>query len=302
MKLGVALAQTDWPDQASTWSFSEMAEYGTRAERAGFDSAWCNDHFFLQFGDGPRRLALPDPMVLLSYLAGRTERLELGTLVVGAPFRSVAQLAREARTLHDVSGGRFILGLGAGWHTPELEAVGAPTSYLVSRFEEYVEALVALLRGGPVDYDGRYVRLRGAEVSGHGSPPIWIGGSGARVLALAARLADGCNLAAPFERFGELLAEIRRGEAAAGRPEGSVTPSGGASVLLVDEQEGERLLREHPPQRGSVAVGVDGLRRVVEEYRAAGCEHLILHFSGAIWSSYGPEQLDLASEALALRR
>ena len=91
-----------------------------------------------------------------------------------------------------------------------------------------------------------------------------------------------------------------REEAAASRAEGSVTASAGASVLLVDEQEGERLLREHPPRMGSVAIGAAGLRRVVEQYRAAGCEHLILHFSGAIWSSYGPEQLDLAGDVLGL--
>jgi alkanesulfonate monooxygenase SsuD/methylene tetrahydromethanopterin reductase-like flavin-dependent oxidoreductase (luciferase family) len=302
MRLGVALAQTDWPDAGSTWSFGQMAEYGIRAERAGFDSAWCNDHVFLQFGDAPRRLALPDPMVLLSYLAGRTERIELGTLVIGAPFRSPVQLAREARTLHDVSSGRFVLGLGAGWHEPELEAIGAPTDRLVSRFEEYAEALIALLRGdGPVDYDGRYVRLRGAQVSGEGSPPIWIGASGPRMLALTGRLADGWNMPASLRSLAELLATVRREEAAAGRPEGSVVVSTGASVLLVDEEEGERLLAEHPPRAGSsVAVGADGLRQVVERHGAAGCDHLILHFSGAIWSSYGPEQLDLASEALSL--
>jgi alkanesulfonate monooxygenase SsuD/methylene tetrahydromethanopterin reductase-like flavin-dependent oxidoreductase (luciferase family) len=302
MRLGVALAQTDWPDAGSTWSFRQMADYGVRAERAGFDAVWCNDHFFLQFGDGPRRLALPDPLVLLSHLAGRTERVQLGTLVVGAPFRSVAQLAREARTLHDLSGGRFILGLGAGWHQPELDAIDAPADHLVSRFEEYLEALVALLRGGPVDYEGRYFRLRGAEVSGEGSPPIWIGASGPRMLALTARLADGWNLGGASDRFEELLATIRREEAAAGRAEGSVVASAGASVLLVDEREGERLLREHPPRMGSVAVGADALRGVLERHRAAGCEHLILHFSGAIWSSYGPDQLDLASDALGLRR
>jgi alkanesulfonate monooxygenase SsuD/methylene tetrahydromethanopterin reductase-like flavin-dependent oxidoreductase (luciferase family) len=122
------------------------------------------------------------------------------------------------------------------------------------------------------------------------------------MLALTARLADGWNLGGPADRFEELLATIRREEAAAGRAEGSVAPSAGASVLLVDEPEGERLLREHPPRMGSVAVGADALRRVIERHRTAGCEHLILHFSGAIWSSYGPDQLDLASDALGLRR
>jgi alkanesulfonate monooxygenase SsuD/methylene tetrahydromethanopterin reductase-like flavin-dependent oxidoreductase (luciferase family) len=298
MKIGVALAQEDWP-KVRTWSLAEIVDFGVRAERAGFDSLWTNDHYFLELRGEPRRIGFPEPFALLSHLAARTERVELGTNVIGAPFRSPGQLARSAKTLAELSGGRFILGLGAGWHEPELESIGLPTDHLVSRFEEYLEALLALLRDGRVDYDGRYVRLRGAEVALDVSPPVWIGASKPRMLELTARHAAGWNAAASAEQFPELLAELRAAEAAAGRPEGSLAVSAGASALLVPRDEAERLFAERAPLRPP-AVGLDELRTVVDRFREQGCDHLILHFSGHIWSCYDVGQLELAAEALGL--
>src|SRR4051794_8924523 len=173
MKIGVALPRSDWPD-GRVWSFQEIVDYALRAEAAGYDSVWTNDHYFLEYA-GPRRPGGPEPMVLLSYLAGKTSRVELGTMVLCALFRDPGQLAREARALADLSDGRLILGIGAGWHGAELEAFGLPTDYLYSRFEEYVDALLPLLAGERVDHDGRYQTLRGAEVFGSAAPPVWIG-------------------------------------------------------------------------------------------------------------------------------
>ncbi len=299
MKIGIGLAQSSWPDVETTWSFTQIAEYGVRAEAVGFDSLWTNDHFFFDL-PGRARLAGPEPMTLLAYLAGRTNRAQLGTLVACGAFRSPGQLAREAKTLAELSGGRFILGLGAGWHQPEFDAFDIPFDRRVSRFEEYLEALIALLGNEPVDYDGRYVKLRKAEVAGRIAPPIWIGTAGPRMLELTGRYADGWNLAGPWEVFSERLGAVRRAEVAAGRQEGSVVASAGASALLVEEDEAERLLAGYQ-RMGHVAVGPNGLRALVEDHRAKGCGHLVLHFSGGIWSSYGLEQLDLAAEALGLK-
>ena len=297
MKIGVALAQSSWPD-GRVWSFAEIVDYAERADRLGFDSVWTNDHFFLELG-APRRPSGPEPMVLLAHLAARTERVQLGTLVLCAPFRDPGQLVRESKTLAELSGGRFILGLGCGWHEPEFQAFGIPSDHLVSRFEEYVEAVMALLRGGEADYDGRYVRLRRAEVSGGAVPPVWIAARGPRMLRITARHADGWNLPGPRDSLAEVLALLREEIAAAGRPEGAVVVSNAAIVLLDEPEEAGRLLAEHPGW-DTVAVGADGLRAVVDTQRAAGCDHLILHLSGTIWSSYGPEQLDLAADALGL--
>src|SRR5205814_4615212 len=91
-----------------------LTEDIVRFERLGYDSVWAADHLFVE-REG-RRGTGHDPLVLFAYAAARTSRIQLGTLVLGAPFRPVWQVAREAAALSDASGGRFVLGLGAGWH------------------------------------------------------------------------------------------------------------------------------------------------------------------------------------------
>lgn len=296
MKIGVALAQSSWPS-GEVWPLERIVEYGLRAERLGFQSLWTNDHAFLE-DTGSRRLLGGEPIVLLSYLAGRTSTVELGTLVLCARFRDPGQLAREAKTLAELSGGRFVLGLGAGWHAPELEAFGIPTDHAYSRFEEYLEALLPLLAGGRVDYDGRYFTLRGAEVAGSVAPPVWVAAGQPRSLELTGRVADGWNGAGPEPA--KLLAALREAEAAAGRDPGSVVASTGITALLAPEDEAQRLLAEHPPMFGPPAIGAEALRAAIEQRREAGYGHAILHLSGSIWSSYGEQQLELAAEALGL--
>jgi alkanesulfonate monooxygenase SsuD/methylene tetrahydromethanopterin reductase-like flavin-dependent oxidoreductase (luciferase family) len=297
MKLGVAIPQRSWPSQGN-YTYREATDYATRAEALGFDSVWISDHYFLDFG-GPRQRVGPEAMTALSFVAAATESIALGTMVLCAPLRPPGQLVREATTLDELSGGRFTLGLGAGWHAPEFEAFGIRFDSLYSRFEEYVEIVAALLAGGPVDYDGRFNTLVGGEVLGGSRPRLLVAGSGPRMLALAARLADAWSLPGSYERMPEMLETLRSGELAAGRPAGSVAPSCGAAALLVDRDAADRLLADQPPT-SPVAVGADGLRQLVWGIESAGADEVILHFSGAVWTSYGIEQLDLAAEALGL--
>jgi len=300
VKLGVALPVSSWPDEDDVWPVERVVEYGVRAERLGFDCLWANDHFWIELS-GRRRPTLPDPFVLLSHLAAKTTRVGLGTLVVCAPLRSPGQLAREAKALAALSGGRFVLGIGAGWHEPEFRAFGIPADRLVSRFEEYVEALRGLLGGGRVDYEGRYFELRDANVFGDTAPPVWIAAGKPRMLALTGKHADGWNGGGAPEDWGESLAAIHEAAAAAGRPADSVLASANCVALLGGRKDAERLLAEHPPPPMiKPVIGADALRELVDQWREARCDHLVLHFSGMIWSSYGMEQLDLAAEALGL--
>src|SRR5919201_6560985 len=96
VEIGVALPSASWPDEDDVWPVERVVEYGVRAERLGFDCLWANDHFWIELF-GPRRPADPEPFALLSYLAARTSRIQLGTLVLCAPFRSPGQVAREAK-------------------------------------------------------------------------------------------------------------------------------------------------------------------------------------------------------------
>jgi alkanesulfonate monooxygenase SsuD/methylene tetrahydromethanopterin reductase-like flavin-dependent oxidoreductase (luciferase family) len=189
--------------------------------------------------------------------------LRVGPLVLCNSFRHPGQLGREAIALADASGGRFILGLGAGWYRPEYEAFGFPFDHRVSRLEETVTVLRPLLRGDRVTYDGRYLSLRDASlVTTTDSPPLWIAAGGPRMMELTARHADGWNVAwygPDTEPFHASLGELRAAMSAVGRPAGEIEVSVGLFVLP-DPAAG--------PEDGRAIVG--DAEHVAERIRAYG--------------------------------
>lgn len=260
-----------------------LTEDIVRFERLGYDSVWAADHLFIE-RNGERR-ASHDPLVLFSYAAARTQRIRLGSLVLGAPFRPVWQVAREAVALSDASEGRFVLGLGAGWHQPEFDAFDMPFDHLVSRLESQVTALQRhLFAGGRHTYEDRYVTLRDAETLATAPPPpVWIAGKGPRMLRLTARLADGWNVAwggADPDWMTGTLDTLRRELDAAGRDPATFTTSAAISI---------------PPgsDEGQIA-------EAARAYERTGIDLLILGF----WTGPGgqpyPEGPELAAGALGL--
>jgi probable F420-dependent oxidoreductase len=183
-----------WSGRGPRWA--ELAALARRAEAVGFDSFWLPDHLLFRF-DGVHPQGGWDAWSLLAALAATTERLELGPLVACSSFRNPALLAKMADTIDEISGGRLILGLGAGWHRPEYDAFGFPYDHRVSRFEEALQIVTALLRRGHVDFQGTYHSARDCELRPRGplpeGPPILVGGKGERMLRLAARYADAWN-------------------------------------------------------------------------------------------------------------
>jgi alkanesulfonate monooxygenase SsuD/methylene tetrahydromethanopterin reductase-like flavin-dependent oxidoreductase (luciferase family) len=254
-----------------------------RVEELGFDSAWVMDHALIETPAG--RVTGHDPMVLLAVAAARTRRIGLGTLIACTAFRPPGQLAREAATLADASAGRFVLGIGAGWHRPEFDALGYPFDHLVSRFEERVTAVRRLLAGERVTLQGRDFHLREAEtIATAPPPPIWIAGQGPRMLRLAARLADGWNLAWGGPDPGwlaEALAGLRRELAAAGRERATFTISAGISWVP------------------GLPAALPGALRA---YEAAGVDLAILSMAEEPLRRTRPERLEQAAEALARSR
>ena len=268
MKIGVTIPAFELASGRAR-SFAQMAEEAVAAEGLGYDSVWVMDHVFIDRG-AKRILGGPEPLTFLSHVAARTERIELGTLVLCAPFRPPAQLAREARTLQAASGGRFILGIGAGWHQPEFDAFGFPFDHLVSRFEEYVEVLTRLL-GDPADFEGRYQVLRQGEVFGDASPLPWIAAGGPRMLRLTGRLAGGWNGAwygPDPSLFRERLDGVEAALRAAGRERSELAASAGLLVLPGEEERPSAI--GGSPEQVADAIG---------RYREAGCDHAILNFS-----------------------
>ncbi|MCC6314380.1 MAG: LLM class flavin-dependent oxidoreductase, partial [Thermomicrobiales bacterium] len=183
-------------DGALRWA--DLAAMAHRAEEIGFDSFWLPDHLLFRFPDEPAH-APWECWSLLSALAATTNRLGIGSLVVCTGYRNPALLAKMADTVDEISGGRFTLGLGAGWHEPEFRAFGYPVDRPIDRFEEAVDLIRTLLREGRADHHGRYYDVREAELRPRGphpqGPPLLIGALAGkpRMLRLAATYADVWN-------------------------------------------------------------------------------------------------------------
>lgn len=194
--LKVGLFLTPMENHVSgTTRWQDLLAMATFAEEAGFDSLWLPDHLLVQWGwEGSQPEGVWEGFSLLAALAAVTSRIELGTLVACTAFRNPALLAKMADTIDEISNGRLILGLGAGWHEAEFRAFGYPFDHRVSRFEEAATIIHGLLKHGQIDFAGHYYQARDCELRPRGprsaGPPLLIGGSQPRMLGLAARFAD----------------------------------------------------------------------------------------------------------------
>lgn len=182
MKVGVQLPEVErevrWPELRA------MAEL---AERIGLDSTWVGDHLLYR-DDGLPARGPWEAWTLLAAIAAVTERVEIGPLVASASFHAPAMLAKKAATVDEVSGGRLILGLGAGWNRPDYDAFGFPYDHRVSRFEEAFAIVRDLLTTGSSDRRGTYYAVDRAELRPRGprpdGPPLMVGSIGERMLRI----------------------------------------------------------------------------------------------------------------------
>jgi alkanesulfonate monooxygenase SsuD/methylene tetrahydromethanopterin reductase-like flavin-dependent oxidoreductase (luciferase family) len=226
-------------------SWPDLLALARRAEACGFDSLWVPDHMLVSWQAHTR--GVWEGWSLLAALAATTERVELGSLVSPAVFRNPALLAKMADTVDEVSDGRLVLGLGAGWDASEYAAFGYPTDHRVDRFEEALQVVVPLLRTGRVDFEGRYYRVRGCELRPRGprptGPSILVGAKGPRMLRLAAPYADHWNVQGPLRQpadAGPLRAAGDAACAAVGRDPATLGRS--ASVVIdVSASPAERV-------------------------------------------------------------
>jgi probable F420-dependent oxidoreductase len=150
--------------------------FARRAEELGFDSLWITDHIVTAHRF--YRVGWLDSLMTLSHVAAITERVRLGTSILILPVRGPAVLAKEIATLHYLSGGRYVYGVGTGWYGPEFEACGVHKAERGGRTDEVLEATLALFQGPDVHYAGRYHRLDGVTVEPHldPPPPVWVAG------------------------------------------------------------------------------------------------------------------------------
>ena len=201
MRIGLQVPSFTWPD-GSDGIGPKLAEIGRTADQAGFASLWVMDHFFQIEYIGPAEDPMLEGYSALSYLAGVTERVKLGTLVTGVIYRYPGILVKTATTLDVLSGGRAYLGIGAGWFEREARALGVPFPSTKDRFEQLEETLQIahqMWSGEVAPYRGAHYHLEEAlnspQALSRPHPPVMIGGMGERkTLRLVAQYADSCNL------------------------------------------------------------------------------------------------------------
>lgn len=201
--LGLRLPAPGGPDPGRF-----LAGVAATAESLGVESLWAVEHVVIardyrpeypysadaRIPGGPLPGPMPDPLETLSFLAGSTGAIRLGTSVVVGPLHSAAVLAKRAATLHLLSGGRLLLGLGIGWQREEYAAVGAPFDRRGERLDEMVAAMRCLWAEAPASFSGRYVAFDAVHCEPRppgGSVPVVIGGSSLAAARRAGRLGDG---------------------------------------------------------------------------------------------------------------
>lgn len=269
----------------ATPRWTDVLEMATTAEAIGFDAVWISDH--VGFGDPNGEWSGAwESWTLLSALAAATSRLRLGTYVSAAPFRNPALFAKMAETLDEVSGGRVILGLGAGWNEPEFRAFGFPFERRFDRFEDALRIITSMLRTGRADHEGQLESAHGARLEPRGPRPaglpVMVGAAGPRMLRLTAELADEWNagMRSP-EDLAPMLSKLDAACAAVGRDPKTLARSAETLIETGDGFEPEAaatLLRRYADLgishvqvqlRPNSIVGVRAFAPVIEALASA---------------------------------
>lgn len=273
LRVGIQLPEVErdvrWP---------EYAAMARAAEEVGFDSIWVGDHLLYR-DDGKPERGPWEAWTLLAGLAAITSRVGLGPLVACAGFHPPGLIAKMAATLDEVSGGRFVLGIGAGWNRQEFDAFGIPFDHRAGRFEESFGIVRRLLAGERVTHHGRLWQVEDAVLLPPPARrvPIMVGSSGPRVLGAALPWADAWNIWFDLtgntpEGFERESAKVTAVAEAVGRDPDSVGRS--VCVLVVaDRRARERPIPEGcPPLEGDAGVIAAGLRDLAE----AGADEAIV--------------------------
>ncbi len=277
MKVGLVLIIAEHPELRRSYSYQKTREMALQAEEAGFDSLWLYDHLLYR-PEGKPTIGIWECWTFLSALAEATHKVELGTLVACNNFRNPGLLAKMAITLDEVSGGRHILGVGAGWNKAEYDAFGLPFDHRVSRFEEALQIIRPLLTHGCVDFEGKYYTARDCEIRPIGvrahRPPLMVGCSEPHMLRLTAKYADLWNTCY-LGQVGD-LARPRQALMQACRETGRDPSTLGITALLYAHYPSLTPLPQgldNPPLSGTPTQ----VAKAILAYEQAGVEHIMFH-------------------------
>lgn len=266
-------------------SWADLKARARHVEEAGFDSLWIGDHLMIpQPVAGGSEAGRWECWSILSALAAITSRVELGALVICTGFRNPAVLAKMADTVDEISDGRLILGLGAGYYEREFEAFGLPFDHRMARFEEALQIIHGLLRTSVMDFQGQYYQARDCELRPRGSrpagPPILIGARAnrPRALRLTAQYADYWNMF--FTSSEEGLPAAREAVDAAcekaARDPGTLMRTVSMNIDLAGSHNGSPAVREYRAARAPICDTTDAMADRLRRLAEAGISHVQL--------------------------
>ena len=278
LKVGIQLPEVErevrWP---------ELLDMIRAIEDEGFDSIWLGEHLLYRWPDRESRGPW-EAWTLMAAIAATTSRVEFGPLVACTNFHNPAMLAKQATTIDEISGGRMILGLGAGWNETEFRAYGFPYDHRVDRFEEAFTIIRTLLSEGAIDFDGRWYQVRDCELLPRGprpgGPPLMIGSNGPRMLRATLPYVASWNswysdidnrpagVAALRDRVDEACRDV-------GRDPNEVERTVAVLVRMPGgrgRQQGDYAQESTPPVQGAPAEIADTFR----EFAAEGIRHVQL--------------------------
>jgi probable F420-dependent oxidoreductase len=272
LKVGVQLPEVErvvrWP---------EILDMARAIEDLGYDSIWLGEHLLYRWPDRAPRGPW-EAWATLAGLAAVTSRVTIGPLVACTAFHNPAILAKRADTIDEISGGRFVFGVGAGWNEAEFRAFGVPFDHRIARFQEAFTIIRTLLREGAVDFAGTYYEARDCELLPRGpragGPPLMIGSTGERMLRITAPYVDSWNawFADTGNRavgVGPLREKVDAASAAAGRDPAAIERTvavhvrlpGGSGRTMGDESTVDTA----PPLEGSDDLMAEELRAYARE-------------------------------------
>ena len=299
LKLGVQLPEVEY---VASWA--QHLTMARLAEEIGLDSIWLGDHLLYTYPDEPSRGPW-ECLTMLTALAASTSTIELGPLVLSTSFRNPALTAKIAETIDEISNGRFILGLGAGWNRSEYDAFGFAYDRRFSRFAEAFTIIQTLIHTGRIDFDGEFYSAQECEIVPRGPRPggipLMIGSTGEKMLRLTLPFVDLWNIwyadfgntvdgLLPYlNRVDTLCREVDRDPAAVGRT---------AAVLVTAPGGSHRSSgAAHERQAAGISGTPEAVARQLLAFRDVGISHIQI-----VLDPITPEAIEWLAPAVALVR
>ena len=268
-----------WPNPSQ--SFADVIALAKHVERTGWDGIWYADHFMPNAPD--TSAPWPEAWMTLAAIGAQVPRVRIGTLVVGNTYRHPTVLAKMAATLDHITGGRVVLGLGAGWQENEHKQYGIPfytTGERLGRLDEACQVIKSLFSEPKSNFNGKYYQLTDASLEPkpvQKPMPLLIGGGGEkRTLKITAQYADEWNVWGTVDTLKAKMAILDGHCKTVGRNPKAIQRSAVALLFMSDDATYLKRMRDSKiPQAANIGTPEE-IRDIVAQYQAIGVDELIV--------------------------